>query len=336
MRRHKAKTLQYCTEDTAAPRRTPTQRSEMEFGVAADAYRSRPSKLATRDGAVALTLAIGAVTFCVVLGIFWAVSGSVNLIAIVVAALLALLAFSSVHIALDWEKAVVLRLGKFNRLAGPGLFFTIPFIEYCTITIDQRTIITPFGAEETLTADLVPLDIDAVLSWMIFDPKRACTEVEDCYFAVALAAQTALREAIGRANIADVVMRREQLDQELRDAIERHVSCWGATVIGMEIRNILIPEKLQGVMSLEAQAAQRKNARVILAETESAVSKMYADAAETYRDNPVAYDLRRLQLAYEGVQESGSTIMVPSAYTAGFTGEAQVSAEEAPADAAGE
>ena len=304
----------------AADRRTPAQRSEMEFGVAADAYRSRPSKLATRDGAVAITLVLAIAAFCAVICAFWLAQKSVGLFGIVLAVIAALIVFSSVHVVLDWEKAVVLRLGKFNRLAGPGIFLTIPLLEYCTITIDQRTIITPFGAEETLTADLVPLDIDAVLSWMIFDPKRACTEVEDCYFAVALAAQTALREAIGRANIVDVVMRREQLDHELREAIERHVSCWGATVINMEIRNILMPEKLQGVMSLEAQAAQRKNARVILAETESTVSKMYAEAAETYQDNPAAYDLRRIQLAYEGIQESGGTLVIPSDYSDGFTG----------------
>ena len=311
-----------------AYRHTPTQRSEMEFGVAADAYRSKPSKLATRDGAIAFTLALGIIIFCVVIGVFLLAQKEVGIVAIATAAIVSLLAFTSVHVALDWEKAVVLRLGRFNRLGGPGLFFTIPLIEYCTITIDQRVIITPFGAEETLTADLIPLDIDAVLSWMIFDPKRACTEVEDCYFAVALAAQTALREAIGRANIADVVMRREQLDRELREAIERHVSCWGATVIGMEIRNILIPEKLQSVMSLEAQAAQRKNARVILAETESTVSKMYAEASETYRNNPAAYDLRRMQLAYEGIQESGGTLVVPSAYSDGFTGSSENYVEE--------
>lgn len=291
-------------------RRDPNLRYAMEFGVAADTYRSKPSKLATRDGLIWLMLALVVVTFCIVLGIFLAFSGAVGLVAVIVAVIAAFLVFSSVHIALEWEKVVVMRLGRFKRLAGPGLFFTIPLIEHCALRVDQRTVITPFGAEETLTADLVPLDVDAVLSWMIFDPEKACVEVEDCYFAVALAAQTAMREAIGRATLTNVVMRRDQLDQELREAIEERVSAWGATVMNVEIRNILIPEKLQLAMSLEAQAAQRKNARVILAEAESEISSMYADVAQFYENNPVAYNLRKMQLVYEGIQDSSGSLMV--------------------------
>lgn len=172
------------------------RRSEMEFGVAADAYRSDPAKKATRNGAVMVTVAFSIAAFAMVLAASVAICGELTLVGILVSVVVALVMLSSVHVCMDWERAVVMRLGKFNRLAGPGLFFTIPLLEFCTLRVDQRMNVTPFGAEEALTSDLVPLDVDAVLFWVIWDPEKACTEVEDCYFAVALSAQTALRDAI--------------------------------------------------------------------------------------------------------------------------------------------
>ena len=285
------------------------RRSEMEFGVAADAYRSDPAKKATRNGAVMVTVAFSIAAFAMVLAASVAICGELTLVGILV----------SVHVCMDWERAVVMRLGKFNRLAGPGLFFTIPLLEFCTLRVDQRMNVTPFGAEEALTSDLVPLDVDAVLFWVIWDPEKACTEVEDCYFAVALSAQTALRDAIGRASLQNVVMRRHQLDQELRDAVEKKVSDWGISIVSVEVRDLIIPKELQGIMSLEAQAECRKSARITLMEAEKDLSAILDDVAQTYGHDEIALSLRKMHLTYEGMQDNDGTFVVPSAYGEGFT-----------------
>lgn len=295
------------------------RRSEMEFGVAADAYRSDPAKKATRNGAVMVTVAFSIAAFATVLAASVAICGELTLVGILVSVAVALAMLSSVHVCMDWERAVVMRLGKFNRLAGPGLFFTIPLLEFCTLRVDQRMNVTPFGAEEALTSDLVPLDVDAVLFWVIWDPEKACTEVEDCYFAVALSAQTALRDAIGRASLQNVVMRRHQLDQELRDAVEKKVSDWGISIVSVEVRDLIIPKELQGIMSLEAQAECRKSARITLMEAEKDLSAILDDVAQTYGHDEIALSLRKMHLTYEGMQDNDGTFVVPSAYGEGFT-----------------
>lgn len=295
------------------------RRSEMEFGVAADAYRSDPAKKATRNGAVMVTVAFSIAAFAMVLAASVAICGELTLVGILVSVVVALAMLSSVHVCMDWERAVVMRLGKFNRLAGPGLFFTIPLLEFCTLRVDQRMNVTPFGAEEALTSDLVPLDVDAVLFWVIWDPGKACTEVEDCYFAVALSAQTALRDAIGRASLQNVVMRRHQLDQELRDAVEKKVSDWGISIVSVEVRDLIIPKELQGIMSLEAQAECRKSARITLMEAEKDLSAILDDVAQTYGHDEIALSLRKMHLTYEGMQDNDGTFVVPSAYGEGFT-----------------
>ena len=304
------------------------RRSEMEFGVAADAYRSDPSRKATRNGAVMVTVILALAAFLAVLGAWYALTGALSLAAIAVALVVGLAVLSSVHVCLEWERAVIMRLGRFSRLAGPGIFFSIPLIEFCTLRVDQRTIATPFGAEEALTSDLVPLDVDAVLFWMIWDPEKACTEVEDCRFAVALTAQTALRDAIGRASVSNVVMRRHQLDQELQEAVEAKVTDWGITVLSVEIRDIVIPKELQRVMSLEAQAECRKNARIALMEAERDVSAILQEVAETYSHDDIALSLRKMHLTYEGMQDNGSSLVVPSAYSEGFAKEPGKEASE--------
>ena len=295
------------------------RRSEMEFGVAADAYRSDPAKKATRNGAVMVTVAFSIAAFATVLAASVAICGELTHVGILVSVVVALAMLSSVHVCMDWERAVVMRLGKFNRLAGPGLFFTIPLLEFCTLRVDQRMNVTPFGAEEALTSDLVPLDVDAVLFWVIWDPEKACTEVEDCYFAVALSAQTALRDAIGRASLQNVVMRRHQLDQELRDAVEKKVSDWGISIVSVEVRDLIIPKELQGIMSLEAQAECRKSARITLMEAEKDLSAILDDVAQTYVHDEIALSLRKMHLTYEGMQDNDGTFVVPSAYGEGFT-----------------
>ena len=303
-------------------------RADVEFGVAADSYRSERDKRSSRLGAVGLQVVFALAVFAAALAVGWGVAGYASLLGLVVAALLGLAALSSIHVALDWERFVVLRGGKFQRLAGPGIFFTIPVLEYCTLRVDQRTQATPFGAEETLTADVVPLDVDAVLFWVIWDPEKACTEVEDCNFAVMLTAQTALRDAIGRAAASEVIMRREQLDEQIKQAIEDRVSDWGITVLGVEVRNIILPRALQDVMSREAQAERRRSARITLMESEKMVAELLSEAADIYRNDEIAYDLRRMHLVHEGMQDQGNSLVVPSAYTEGFSEKATPKMEE--------
>ena len=218
---------------------------------------------------------------------------------------------------MQWEKVVIFRFGKFNRMAGPGLYLTIPFIEQTALKADQRIMVTGFGAEETLTSDLV-INVDAVLFWMVWDAKKACLEVENYYNSVSLAAQTALRDAIGRASVSEVAIRRNQLDQELQEVIEERTSVWGITVMSVEIRDIVIPQDLQEAMSAEAQAEREKNARMVLAEVEKDISSMLVDAANVYDENELAVRLRTMHLLYESVKNSGGTVVIPSAYSEGF------------------
>ena len=179
--------------------------------------------------------------------------------------------------------------------------------------------VTGFGAEETLTSDLVPISVDAVLFWMVWDAEKACLEVENYYNSVSLVAQTALRDAIGRASVSEVAIRRNQLDQELQEVIEERTSLWGITVLSVEIRDIVIPQELQEVMSTEAQAEREKNARMVLAEVEKDISSMLVDAAHVYEENEVALRLRTMHLLYESVKGSGGTVVIPSAYSEGFS-----------------
>lgn len=306
----------------------------MEFGVAADAYRSDPSHKATRNGAVAFPIVLAAGLAVAVVALWWLAAGSIGLAGVACAVVAALVVLLSVHVCMEWERVVVMRLGRFSRLAGPGVFLTVPLVEFCALRVDQRTVATPFGAEEALTSDLVPLDVDAVLFWMIWDPEKACTEVEDCRFAVALTAQTALRDAIGRASVSNVVMRRHQLDAELQEAVEAKVTDWGIAVLSVEIRDIIIPKELQPVMSMEAQAECRKNARITLMEAERDVSAIMQEVADTYARDDLALNLRKMHLVYEGMQDGEGTMVVPSAYTEGFVREPDLSQGRPPSASA--
>ena len=241
---------------------------------------------------------------------------------VIVAVMAGAVAAFSIRIAPQWERVVVLRLGNFNRIAGPGLYFVVPVVEHATAHIDQRMITTPFTAEEALTADLVPLDIDAVLFWMVFSAKKACVEVEDYSAAVAWVAQTAMRKAIGRATVAEVAMRRDQLDAELKDAIEEKLSPWGIDIIDVEVRDIVVPKELQEAMAMEAVAERKKNARMVLVEAEKDISEMLKDASEVYAGDQDAMKLRTMHLAYESVEQSGGTLVIPSAFSEGFAPEA--------------
>ncbi|RNL21737.1 hypothetical protein DMP07_00130 [Slackia faecicanis] len=259
------------------------------------------------------------VAFCAASLIGVALVGEPVVWVFLAALVVAVLAVMSIHIAMQWEKVVVLRLGKFSRTKGPGLYFTIPFIDQIALSADQRVMVTGFGAEATLTSDLVPINVDAVLFWMVWDAEKAALEVENYYNSVNLAAQTALRDAIGRASASEVAVRRNQLDEELQEVIEDKTSQWGITVLSVEIRDIVIPESLQEVMSAEAQAEREKNARMVLAEVEKDISSMLVEAADQYKENEVALRLRTMHLLYESVKNTGGTVVIPSAYSEGFS-----------------
>ena len=296
---------------------SPSASSHARWRVVPEASTEIVGERASSTGVLLFSAVVFLLTFGLVLGAWWALAG-VGVAAIAVALVLALLATAAVHIAQQWEKVVVLRFGTFNRVSGPGLFWTFPVVEQNTMRVDTRVRATTFGAEETLTADLVPLDVNAVLFWHVWDAKAACIEVGDFTRAVELAAQTALRDAIGRASVAEVAIRREQLDRELKRVLEEKVAPWGITVLSVEIRDILLPKELQDVMSLEAQAEQRKKARIILMEAEQDICEMMDDMGETYAKNDAALRLRAMHLLYESVRETGGTVVVPSSFSEGF------------------
>ena len=260
-----------------------------------------------------------AVAFLLVGTFGWLLVGNVTLVVIVLAAALAAIACMACHIAQQWERVVVLRLGKFNRVSGPGMFWTFPLLESNTMRIDTRTRVTNFGAEETLTADLVPLDVNAVLFWHVWDAKAACLEVGDFTKAVELSAQTALRDAIGRASAAEVAIRRDQLDRELKRVLEEKVAPWGVTILSVEVRDILIPKELQDAMSLEAQAEQRKKSRIILMEAEQDIFDIINELKVSYAGDEEAMRLRIMHLVSESALGGKGTVVVPSSFSEGFT-----------------
>lgn len=286
--------------------------------VVPDASTEVVGERASGSGVLVFSIAVFLESLCVVMGLSSLLFGEVGLVAIVCSFAVAMLATMSAHIAQQWERVVVLRLGEFNRVSGPGLYWTIPIIEQNAMRVDTRIRSTTFGAEETLTSDLVPINVNAVLFWMVWDAKAACTEVGDFSRAVELAAQTALRDAIGRAGAAEVAIRREQLDRELKSTLEEKVALWGITILSVEVRDILLPEELQDVMSLEAQAEQRKKARIILMEAEQDISDMLDDISKAYDANDSALRLRAMHLLYESVRETGGTVVVPSSFSEGF------------------
>lgn len=288
------------------------------FAVAPQAHTEVVGEVASNAGVLLFSCVVFALVFCVVAGTWFAVRGVVGASTMVCAALAATLASMSVHIAQQWERVVVLRFGRFNRISGPGLFWTIPIVEQNTMRVDGRVRATTFGAEETLTSDLVPLNVNAVLFWMVYDAEAACTEVGDFTRAVELSAQTALRDAIGRGSAAEVAIRRQQLDRELKAALEEKCAQWGITVLSVEIRDILLPKELQDAMSLEAQAEQRKKARIILTEAEQDICDMMTEMGEAYGENDAALRLRAMHLLYESVRETGGTVVVPSSFSEGF------------------
>ncbi|MDF2501002.1 MAG: rane protease subunit, stomatin/prohibitin [Anaerosporomusa subterranea] len=226
--------------------------------------------------------------------------------------LIGLLLSMSLKVANEWEKAVVLRLGKFRGLKGPGHFWVIPIIDSVAYWVDQRIVATPFLAEQTLTKDTVPVNVDAILFWMVWDPEKAALEVENYREAVAWIAQTALRDVVGRSMLSDILSGREQLDKVLQDVIDTRTEPWGITVQSVEIRDVVIPANLQDAMSREAQAERERRARIILGTAETEIAQRFAEASKVYENNPIALQLRAMNILYEGLKERGGLIVTPS------------------------
>jgi len=230
----------------------------------------------------------------------------------VAAFVVALLVSSAIKVADQWERAVVLRLGTFYSLRGPGLFCIVPIIDMIPYWIDIRVITTSFNAEKTLTKDTVPVDVDAVLFWKVIDPKKAALEVADYQTAISWAAQTALRDVIGKTMLSEMLVGREMIDADLQKIIDQRTEPWGINVLSVEIRDVLIPTALQAAMSMQAQAERERQARVILGDSERQVAQKFEEAAKFYADNPTALHLRAMNMLYEGLKEKASLIIVPS------------------------
>jgi regulator of protease activity HflC (stomatin/prohibitin superfamily) len=259
-----------------------------------------------------------------------------NPLILIVSAVFGVIGMQSPKVAQQWERAVVLRLGRFVGLRGPGLFWIMPFIDSVTTWIDQRTITTSFAAEQTLTSDTVPVNVDAVLFWLVHDAQKAALEVQEYAQAVSWAAQTALRDIIGRTPLGDLLVGREKIEAELQQLIDARSNPWGITVQSVEMRDVVIPTALQDAMSRQAQATREKQARIILGEAEVAIAKLFDEAAEQYRNNPTALHLRAMNMLYEGLKEKGAMMIVPSSAVetmglGGLFGAAALGQQKAPA-----
>ncbi len=226
--------------------------------------------------------------------------------------LIAVVACLSIRVADQWDKAVILRLGKFQALKGPGLFFIIPVIDSIPYWIDTRVITSGFKAEKTLTKDTVPVDVDAVLFWKVIDPKKAALGVADYQSAISWASQTALRDVIGKTMLCDMLEGRDKISSLLQKIIDDRTEPWGINVISVEVKDVLIPQALENAMSMQAQAERERQARVILGDSERQVAEKFAEASKSYQHNPVAFHLRAMNMLYEGLKENATIVIVPS------------------------
>ena len=230
----------------------------------------------------------------------------------IIAFFIAIVVSNAIKIADQWEKAIILRLGRFRSIKGPGLFFIIPVIDFISYWIDTRVITTTFKTEKTLTKDTVPVDVDAVLFWKVIDPKKAALDVADYRSAISWASQTALRDVIGKTMLSDMLEGREKISAELQKIIDERTEPWGVNVISVEVKDVLIPPALEDAMSMQAQAERERQARVILGDSERQVAEKFGDAAKTYANNPTAFHLRAMNMLYEGLKQNSTIVIVPS------------------------
>jgi regulator of protease activity HflC (stomatin/prohibitin superfamily) len=225
---------------------------------------------------------------------------------------IALIVSASVKVAAAWDRAVVLRLGRFRGLSGPGVFLMVPIIDTVAYWLDTRVITTGFKAEKTLTKDTVPVDVDAVLFWKVIDPEKAALAVADYASAISWASQTALRDIIGKTMLADMLEGRDKISAELQKIIDQRTEPWGVNVISVEVRDVLIPPSLENAMSMQAQAERERQARVILGDSERQVAEKFGEAARTYAHDPIALHLRAMNMLYEGLKQNSTIVIVPS------------------------
>lgn len=238
--------------------------------------------------------------------------GYINPGVLVLLILISVLMSSSIHIADQWEKAIVLRLGRYSGLKGPGIFFIIPIIDQVQKYIDQRVRVTEFRAEQTLTKDTVPVNVDAVVYWTVWDVEKAALEVQEYVRAISYIAQTDLRDIIGKHELADLLQEREHIAEDLQKTLDANTNPWGITCQTVGIRDIIIPQALADAMSKQAQAERERKARVILGTAETEIAEKFAKASEQYANNPIALHLRGMNMLYEGLKEKGSMVIVPS------------------------
>jgi len=280
-----------------------------------DKKQSTPEKNNTHTNGVAIFIAVVFYT-AAFLGALWLDSAGIPdgwvITFSVIVALIGTYFLIAIRIAAQWEKAVVLRFGKFHGLKGPGLFWVVPIMDTVANWIDHRVMVTPFNAEKTLTKDTVPVDVDAVLFWMVWDAEKAALEVENYRSANTWAAQTALREVIGQMNLADILIGRNKMDADLQKIIDERTTPWGITVQSVEIRDVVIPQDLEDAMSRQAQAERERQARVILGESEKQIAHSFAEASKAYINNPTALHLRAMNMLFEGLKEKGALVIVPS------------------------
>jgi len=241
-----------------------------------------------------------------------AVPGWATYAVAVLAFVLATVVSSSIQVADQWDKAVVLRIGRFHALKGPGLFFIVPIFDSIVYWIDTRVITMSFQAEKTLTKDTVPVDVDAVLFWKVVDPQKAALDVADYRSAIGWACQTALRDVIGKTMLADMLEGRDVISSQLQKIIDARTEPWGITVISVEVKDVLIPASLESAMSMQAQAERERQARVILGDSERQVAEKFGEASKTYANNPVAFHLRAMNMLYEGLKQNSTIVIVPS------------------------
>ena len=257
---------------------------------------------------------IALMVFCVLTaaGVLLTVFGILGIAAAVAWFIMSVLIGVSIRIANHWEKAVILRMGKFRGLKGPGIFFIIPIIDRVYKYIDQRVRVTDFKAEETLTSDTVPVNVDAVVYWMVWDAEKAALEVNEYMKAVYYIAQTSLRDCIGKHDLADLLQNREKIAEALQTTLDEHTNPWGITCQTVGIKDIIIPAALADAMSKQAQAERERQARIILGTAETEISEKFAQASRNYLNNPVALQLRGMNMLFEGLKEKGSLVIVPS------------------------
>lgn len=268
------------------------------------------STTVTTDRFNPIALVVLIVLFGISIGLFYVkLISDVALIALLV---VSAIAAASVRIANQWEKAVVLRMGKYKGLKGPGIFFIVPIIDKIDKYVDQRIRVTEFKAEQTLTKDTVPVNVDAVVYWMVWDVEKAALEVQEYETAIFYVAQTGLRDIIGKHELAELLQEREGIAEDLQKILDHHTNPWGITVQNVGIKDIVIPQILADAMSKEAQAERERRARVILGTAETEIAEKFAKASEQYKDNPVALHLRGMNMLFEGLKEKGSMVIVPS------------------------